>query len=176
MGNLSAHFDRREFECKCGKCASMMNVGVSTPLIDKLEEMRDYFSKLPTGCAGVVITSGLRCPSHSVSVGGTSTDAHTKGIAADIMVYTADKKFYSPKVICAVAEKLGFGGIGEMISSVHVDMRHLGGYVNNFWHGNEITGDNNCTWKEYLPKIEEVKKTHKITVLYDDNIIFEKEV
>lgn len=172
MGDLSAHFNGSEFMCKCGKCKS---VSVSTSLIELLEKMREYFCSQPEGCAGIIITSGVRCPSHSVTVGGYANDAHTKGIAADIMVYTKDKKYYSPKVICAVAEMLGFGGIGEMLTAVHVDVRHLGGYTNSYWHGNEITGDDDCTWSEYLPKVNPEKK-HTISVLYDGKEIFKKEV
>ena len=170
MGNLSPHFDSYEFTCKCGCGFST----VDKELINKLEKIHDYFSKLPTGCKSIIITSGCRCPTHSINVGGYANDAHTKGIAADIIVNNKNGVPYIPETVAAVAEHVGFSGIGVMATATHVDIRNKTNYSNAHWFGDEITGDDNIqTFKNYLPIIEE---KHKIKVFYDDKLIFESEV
>jgi uncharacterized protein YcbK (DUF882 family) len=77
MGNLSAHFDSSEFNCKtCGHAANISNL-----LISRLEEIHSIMK-----AKAIYITSGYRCPNCSVKVGGYRNDAHTKGMAADIKV------------------------------------------------------------------------------------------
>lgn len=171
MGDLSAHFDRREFTCKCGCGRSNINPN----LITKLEELFAYLARTPTGCNCIVITSGIRCPSYSVKVGGFASDAHTLSIAADIIVYKSDKTPYSPEAVAAVAEKVGFSGIGLMSGATHVDIRNKNNYINSHWFGDERDGRNNiATFAEYLPKTATADK-HKLTVIFDGKTILEKE-
>lgn len=90
----------------------------------------------------IIITSGFRCPSYSVKIGGYSDDAHTIGIAADIKVKKQDGSYYTPEQVAEAAERAGFGGIGLMNTACHVDRRDLGGYKNSHWFGDERTGNN----------------------------------
>ena len=80
----------------------------------------------------------------------------------------------SPTTIVAIAEHLGFSGIGLMATNVHVDIRDKTNYINAHWFGSEVTGENIDTFKKYLPALPVAK--HKITVMYDDKIIIETEV
>ena len=178
MGDMSAHFDRREFMCKCG-CGRN---NISADLVNKLESVFDYLARTPTGCKSCVITSGIRCPSYSESVGGFRNDAHTLSIAADCIYYQSDGKPYAPETVAAVAEKLGFSGIGLMKGAIHLDIRNEKNYTNSHWFGDERTGENYIkTFSQYLPKITETPKTtetvkHKIKLMLDDKIIFENEI
>ena len=175
MGDMSAHFDRREFACKCGCGRNDINVD----LVNKLESVFDYLARTPTGCKCCIITSGIRCPTYSPTVKGFSTDAHTKSIAADCVFYQSNGKPYAPETVAAVAEKIGFNGIGLMDGAIHLDSRNGKNYVNAHWFGDERTGESYIkTFSQYLPKLTETKTTskHKIKLLFDDKIIYEKEI
>src|ERR1700757_3131676 len=73
MGDLSPHFSRKEFECRC--CGRLK-------LDQRLLEGLDTLRKL----AGVpvIIHAGFRCPEHNQEVGGVPNSEHTRGLAPDI--------------------------------------------------------------------------------------------
>lgn len=125
---IEEHFSVSEFRCKCGKNHDTI---INPELPEKLEQL---YKKL--NCSAIVINSGYRCPTHSVNVGGSATDFHTKGYAADIICYDKNgNKISSKKVSCA-AQDVGFGGIANIDSSytaTHVDVRE-----SNFWKGDEV--------------------------------------
>lgn len=130
MGNLSPHFDSSEFVCSCcGKSKTMSQL-----LIDRLEKLHSLM-----GAKAVYINSGYRCNSNPW---GSPTDAHRKGMAADIRVQKQDGSYYTAEDIAEAAERIGFGGIGMMLpDSCHVDTRDSEPYVNSHWFGNETTGE-----------------------------------
>jgi uncharacterized protein YcbK (DUF882 family) len=76
MGDLSQHFSRQEFACKCGCGFDTVDIG----LIDPLEYVRSKFG------ARVTITSGCRCEAYNKKVGGSQRSQHRLGRAADIVV------------------------------------------------------------------------------------------
>lgn len=133
MGNLSKHFDLSEFRCQCG-CGGE---NPSKLLIERLEKLFDLMD-----AKSIVITSGYRCPKYSVSVGGYSSDAHTRNIAADIIVNKQGGGSYTAEDIAEAAERIGFGGIGLMQGACHVDTRDCESYLNNHWYGDERDGRN----------------------------------
>ena len=126
MGNLSAHFDSSEFACSCcGKSIKMSNL-----LIERLEQLHSLM-----GAKAVYINSGYRCNNNPW---GSPTDAHRKGMAADIRVQRKDGSYYTAKDIAEAAERVGFKGIGIMEpDSCHVDTRGDEPYIYDWWHGNE---------------------------------------
>jgi hypothetical protein len=131
MGNLSEHFDSSEFACECcGKTITMSQL-----LISRLEQIHDMLD-----AKAIYINSGYRCENNPW---GSPTDAHRKGMAADIRVQKQDGSFYTSENIAEAAERIGFGGIGMMMpDSCHVDTRDSEPYTNNHWYGNETTGEN----------------------------------
>lgn len=173
MGDLSEHFDRVEFACKCG-CGKN---NVAPELIEGLEQIIDYLSKCEHGFAACIITSGCRCPSHSVKVGGSANDPHTKSMAADCYFLGADRTPYPAEMVAAVAELYKFGGIGIIDGHcIHLDRRDVLPYVNKHWYGDERTGNNYVpTWAAHLPAAKIINK-HKISVFYDGKKISESEV
>ena len=129
---LSEHFDSGEFVCECGIEHTM-----DAELISKLEKL---FTAI--GADAIMITSGFRCPDCSVKVGGTKTDAHTRGIASDIIVHKGNT-YVKSEDVAEYAEKVGFSGIGIIDAhAVHVDVRNAHNYVNSHWFGDERTGNN----------------------------------
>ena len=114
---LAPHFQVREFACKDGSDKIIIN----QDLIDVLEKLYAHL-----GAKAVNITSGYRTPSHSVNVGGYSTDQHTKGNAADIKCKKQDGSLFSSKEITIALEEIGHnGGVGliNKQNAVHVDVR-----------------------------------------------------
>lgn len=178
MGDMTAHFSRREFTCKCG-CNTNI---VAAELVNKLEKVYEYLSETADGVTAIIVTSGCRCKKHSVNVGGKMNDAHTKGIAADVYAVKKDGTRWGAFSLAAVAEKIGFSGIGVIDNTaVHMDIRNESNYVNSHWFGNEITGDDFVkTFSQYLPATKTAATTpatkkHKIAVYLDGVKITEKE-
>lgn len=132
---LSQHFNVQEFKCKCGKAHDII---IDNTLVDRLERLYKT-----ADCSRITITSGYRCPTHSRNVGGSASDAHTVGIAADIMCYDKQGKLINPWLVAAYAEQAGFSGIGVMSTALHIDVRNSSNYKNSHWFGDETTGNNN---------------------------------
>ncbi|MCM1506940.1 MAG: D-Ala-D-Ala carboxypeptidase family metallohydrolase [Ruminococcus flavefaciens] len=133
---LAEHFSVSEFRCKCGGTHDTI---LNPELPEKLELL---FKAL--NCSAIVITSGYRCPTHSVNIGGSATDFHTKGYASDIVCYDQSGNKISSKKVSCVAQDVGFGGIANIdgtYTATHVDVR-----TSNFWKGDEVvTSDYSVT-------------------------------
>jgi uncharacterized protein YcbK (DUF882 family) len=72
MGDLTEHFDRREYACKC-QCGLDR---IDPLLADKVEEVRyevaEDWKEVP-----FTINCGCRCTKHNAEVGGVESSAHT---------------------------------------------------------------------------------------------------
>lgn len=175
---LTAHFNVNEFTCKCG-CRTNQ---IKLPLVQRLEKIFDYLSQTADGCGAIFVTSGYRCPRHSVAVGGSFDDAHTRGIAADIYAVKNDGETrWGAFELAAVCERVGFTGIGIIDNTaVHADIRTSENYKNAHWFGNEMTGNDNIpTFADYLPRQRvnvPIGQNHIISVYLDGKKIFESEV
>lgn len=110
MGDISKHFNRSEFACKCG--CGFDTVDIET--LEVLEEVRTYFDK------PVSINSACRCPDHNFKVGGSENSQHVKGRAADIVVAGID-----PREVYSLLDRLypDWFGLGSYDSFTHVDTR-----------------------------------------------------
>lgn len=166
---ITEHFDTMEFRCNCGK------EGIQVELVERLERL---FAAI--GADKIIISSGYRCPDCSVKVGGYRNDMHTKGGAADLVVYKNGKEM-SSFAVCAIAEDLGlFNGIAVIDDSYcHLDIRGIIPYSNDHWFGNEVSGETYTTFKSYLPSwykgTAAEQSTHKLKVYLDDKLIEEKD-
>ena len=132
---LSAHFNVREFRCKCGGTHDIL---ISSELIEKLEQLHAAFH-----CSKIIVNSGYRCQTHDKNVGGNGVGQHTKGTAADICCYAQDGSIISSKLVCCKAQDIGFTGIANIDSSyqyTHVDVRTSGK-----WYGDEVYGTGTVT-------------------------------
>lgn len=105
----SSGFIRKEFSCRCG-CG--FNT-VDAELLAVLEKLRNHFEQ------PIMITSGARCYSHNVRVGGEQNSKHLYGQAADIVV-----KGVSPKEVqdFLESEYTFFYGIGRYHTFTHIDV------------------------------------------------------
>lgn len=108
MGDLSEHFSRREFACRCG-------CGLDT--IDA-ETMRlcEIARAIEGGPAEV--KSGHRCALHNAAVGGAVHSQHVLGRAADLGV--SDPARVYQRLCDTFPDRYGFGLYATF---VHVDSR-----------------------------------------------------
>lgn len=111
MGDVSKHFDRAEFKCKCGRCTYDT---IDAELIAVLEDVREWADDM------IFINSGQRCPEHNKKVGGSPNSQHVRGRAADIEV-----KGKTPfQVYRYLDEKYQYRyGLGRYDNFTHVDTR-----------------------------------------------------
>lgn len=110
MGDLSEHFSRSEFSCRCG-CGFD---SISPDLIIVLEDVRAHFG------APVKINSGCRCEKHNAKVGGVPNSQHVQGIAADIVVSGLSSALVADYLEQRYPECCGIGRYG---SFTHIDVR-----------------------------------------------------
>lgn len=110
MGDISAHFNRSEFECQCGCGFDTVDV----ELIETLESVRQYFM------SPVTITSGCRCPSHNKKIGGAVDSWHVIGRAADFKVQGKTPQQVVDFLTVSCKDKFG---IGTYPTWVHIDSR-----------------------------------------------------
>lgn len=111
MGDLSQHFSRKEFECRC--CGQLQ---LDPHLVEGLEVLREL-AGVP-----VVIDAGYRCPRHNLQVGGVPNSEHTRGLAADIRLpgVSLQQMFE----LAAQVPQFAQGGIGVYDENfLHVDVR-----------------------------------------------------
>lgn len=101
------HFDREEFNCKCGCGENSMD----NQFMSKLNLARG-FSGIPYH-----INSGHRCEEHNQEVGGEENSSHLKGIAADISCDNSRQRF----LIIKALRMSGFHRIGIAKNFIHVD-------------------------------------------------------
>ena len=113
MGDLTKHFSRHEFACKCG--CGFDTVDLET--LQLLENIRDHFQER------IIVHSGCRCAAHNAEVGGAQHSQHLRARAADIVVARV-----TPADVHSVASALlnGGGGLGSYSTFTHVDTRTNG--------------------------------------------------
>lgn len=112
-GNLSKHFEAKEFQCKDGSKYLL----ICKELVTILETIREHFNE------PVIINSGYRTPSWNIRVNGAPNSMHCNGMAADIIV-----KGHSSREVAKYASELmdgleNKGGVIRYTNFVHVDVR-----------------------------------------------------
>jgi uncharacterized protein YcbK (DUF882 family) len=102
------YFQKGEFACNCGRCVNKINIPDFADLLDDARHR-----------AGIpfLITSGYRCPTYNISVGGKPSSAHLKGLAADIATPTSRSRY---KILWGLLTA-GFDRIGIGPDFIHVD-------------------------------------------------------
>ena len=111
MGDLTEHFSRHEFACRCGCGMAAADV----ELLQVLEAVRDFFA-MP-----ITITGPCRCAGHNaMTVGASLGSYHTKGMAADFTVAGI-----AAKQVADYLEKMHPDryGIGRYPDRTHLDVR-----------------------------------------------------
>ena len=107
MGDLSDHFSKYEFRCKCG-CGYD---DVQPLLVSMLEWMRVTLGR------PMVINSGCRCRPYNTLIGGNPNSEHMDGQAADIRIGNSAQR----REMVKLAWEAGFKRLGVANGFVHVD-------------------------------------------------------
>ena len=104
------HFDKTEFECKCGCGFNIIN----EDLVKRLDLARNLAN------VKFVINSGCRCEKYNISkeVGGEIKSSHLKGFAVDIHISTDRDRFLILKSLLL----LGFTRLGVYKNFIHCDI------------------------------------------------------
>jgi uncharacterized protein YcbK (DUF882 family) len=105
LGDLSKNFSEREFKCEC--CGFFVK---NDDLLKKLQKLRDKIA------LKIRVNSGCRCVLHNISVGGSETSSHMRGLAADISC--SDNKLLAAWALIMFPRV----GIGRNFEFVHVDV------------------------------------------------------
>ena len=120
MGDLSPHFSKHEFECKCG-------CGLCSPhafLIPGLELLRSNLCELVGKNIPLHISSGHRCAEHNREEGGARNSQHLLGKAADVHANVSMEMLFRAALLVPVFR---YGGIGiyepDNGSFLHLDVR-----------------------------------------------------
>ncbi len=110
MGDVSTHFSRKEFACRCG-CGFDV---VDAELLTALEGLRQWFGR------PVKLNSACRCLNHNLAVGGSLRSQHMLGKAADVQILGVN-----PLEVAEYLEKAYKGryGIGRYPTFTHLDVR-----------------------------------------------------
>jgi len=112
VGDVSEHFLRAEFACKCGCGKDAIDV----MLMQVLERVRSHF------CKPVLINSGNRCASYNKAEGGAPKSLHMQSKAADIVVLGVH-----PRTVYDTLDRwyVDEFGMGHYDSFTHIDVRNI---------------------------------------------------
>jgi len=125
---LTPNFKVGEFRARRAGHLDGDKILIDEELVEKLELLSLAVRRVP-----VIITDGYRTEEFDRILTG-SVGQHTKGKAADIKV-----RGYSSQELAALAEEIGFGGIGIINGeSIHVDTR---GYKSFFIENSTASTD-----------------------------------
>jgi zinc D-Ala-D-Ala carboxypeptidase len=113
---LSPHFFKSEFTCKCGCGFSEVTV----ELLNFLEGLRAYMCITLGREYPITIISGCRCEAHNRAEHGKDGSRHLPPVckAADLECHDDHERF----LIIAYAIQHGVRGIGITKSRIHVDI------------------------------------------------------
>lgn len=109
--NISPHFKRSEFSCRCGCGFAAADI----ELVAVLEDLREAFD------APVYIRSGCRCPAHNFAVAGSKKSYHMRGMAADITTGARPDEVYE----YLAGKYKDCYGIGSYKTFTHIDVRSV---------------------------------------------------
>jgi hypothetical protein len=128
-GQLTPHFNVREFDCKNGQRVPQFAVPALTQLCQIfLEPMRAEFGP-------ALVMSGYRPKKYNESIGGATLSQHIyeltpSSVAADMVFSRGNPRLWALKAR-AIADRISKGGVGQYDKSgfVHVD----NGPRRNWW-------------------------------------------
>ncbi|MFC1767335.1 D-Ala-D-Ala carboxypeptidase family metallohydrolase [Candidatus Margulisiibacteriota bacterium] len=115
MGNLSEHFNYKDFTCKCPNCKGKGEYKIHLGLVGALEALRTKVNK------HIKIDQAYRCDEQNEKLGGNKKSFHIRGKAAHISV----DNMKLPELYKHIKEIEGIKGIGLNVkeNTLHIDTR-----------------------------------------------------
>ncbi|MFH1429840.1 MAG: D-Ala-D-Ala carboxypeptidase family metallohydrolase [Candidatus Margulisiibacteriota bacterium] len=113
MGDISEHFSRKDFVCRCNNCKESFKISLT--LIGVLEELRAHFRNR------VNIVNGYRCPALNEEIGNIRKSYHVRGQAADIAI--SNVSLEQVFLFCETLPQVNGLGLYPLKNFVHIDVR-----------------------------------------------------
>jgi len=117
---LSAHFRRKEFNCRCGRCSPAV---VDGQIIKWLEAIRKKISLQRAKDTKITITSGKRCKKHNKKIGGHSKSKHVPDEKGEVKAVDFKIAELSGSDLENIARSVGVKAVGVASTWVHIDTR-----------------------------------------------------
>lgn len=114
MGNLSEHFSKEDFVCRCGQCPK--DFRMSLTLIGILEDVRIKFQER------IDIVSGFLCESAEAREPGPKKNYHGSGKAIDFTLNNKERLVEVFRYLEAFPELTGLG-LDQNNKYIHIDLR-----------------------------------------------------
>ena len=113
--NITENFKYSELVCPC--CNRLIITDRLYKHMELLQKMRDELG------FSIIVNSGYRCKQHNEDVGGSIKSQHMESFATDIRPSFGIGFKSKLRKIKELSEKLGFNGIGNYDTFVHLDLR-----------------------------------------------------
>ncbi|MFC1477855.1 YcbK family protein [Candidatus Margulisiibacteriota bacterium] len=113
MGDISEHFSRKDFLCRCKFCKESFKISLT--LVGVLEELRTHFRNR------VNVVNGYRCPELNEEIGSIRKSYHVRGQAADITVNNVSSE--EVFLFCETLPQVNGLGLYPLKKFVHIDVR-----------------------------------------------------
>lgn len=157
---LGPHFRVKEFRARRGAKLDGDRILVSEELVAMLERLSTAVRYKP-----IIVTDGYRTEEYDIKLTGRAGQ-HTKGLAADVWV-----DGYTSYEIAAIAEILGFDGIGIINARcVHLDVRGS----KSFFVEKSASATDTYSVRTFLCPETFFKLVQKLFVLNDNTIEYLK--
>ncbi len=124
MGDLTKNLSRCEFACQCGCGYAVADYG----LVMALQALVGAFKKHTGEKVTIEITSGCRCKTHNLKIGGALYSQHPMGIATDFKIWrkvNGRREQVQPDLVADILESWfpNSCGIGRYKNRTHFDTR-----------------------------------------------------
>jgi len=118
MGDISRHFNRKDFDCKCGCQMPPEVLSNVLILVKQLQALRDALDW------PIIVNSGYRCVAHNKAIGGKANSQHLLGKAADIRAELLVPEDIRDTIEVFIDDGIMLqGGLGLYKTFVHYDIR-----------------------------------------------------
>lgn len=114
MGNLSEHFSKEDFVCRCGQCPK--DFRMSLTLIGILEDIRIKFQER------IEVLTGFMCDNAEPKEAGPKKNYHGSGKAIDFTLVNKEKLVEVFRHLETFPELTGLG-FDQQNNYIHIDLR-----------------------------------------------------
>lgn len=117
MGDITANFNKTDYQCRCGACASNeLRPATKDEVVQAVQRVRDRLG-LPLS-----VSRGVSCSAHNAAIGGAPDSRHLPEHADAVDIVAANSIFAAVIVAGVLAEPV-FTAIRVYDDHVHADAR-----------------------------------------------------
>jgi hypothetical protein len=117
MGDLTANFDKRDFQCRCPTCAADgLRPATKISVVEAVQRIRDAIG------SPLVVSRGVSCASHNEDIGGAKDSRHLPEHADAVDIVTFDSAHAAMIVMAAIKDQTFTTFLVEA-HHIHLDAR-----------------------------------------------------